>query len=148
MHFSCWIFFFICIVYFGTRLALFIKCNMPPSCSYYSPVRYFRTANLSAIHVTYCYSLTTDVIYKQRGSDWSHQVSPVVTTQHDQTLPFAKGVACKTRLKPVNNCCPAPRPLGQPAAVKQRRKHNRYTYSWKVAIVLPFRSLHNFRLCT
>ena len=41
-----------------------------------------------------------DVIYKERGSDWSHQVSVVATTQwlqRDQTLPLsAKGVACET----------------------------------------------------
>ena len=44
--------------------------------------------------------MTTDVIYEERGSDWSHQVSVVATTrwlQYDQTLaPSAKGVACET----------------------------------------------------
>ena len=44
--------------------------------------------------------MTTDAIYKEHGSDWSHQVSVVATTrwlQRDQTLPLsAKGVACKT----------------------------------------------------
>ena len=44
--------------------------------------------------------MTTDVIYEERRSDWSHQVSVVVTTrwlQHDQTLPLsAKGMACET----------------------------------------------------
>ena len=43
-----------------------------------------------------------DVIYEEHGSDWSHQVSAVVTTwwlQHDQTLRLsAKGVACETRV--------------------------------------------------
>ena len=42
-----------------------------------------------------------DVIYEERGSDWSHQVSAVVTTQwlqRDQTLPLsANGVACETK---------------------------------------------------
>ena len=28
----------------------------------------------STKHVTYLYSMTTDVIYEERGSDWSHQV--------------------------------------------------------------------------
>ena len=41
-----------------------------------------------------------DAIYEERGSDWSHQVSVVATTQwlqHDQTLPLsAEGVACET----------------------------------------------------
>ena len=35
--------------------------------------------------------MTMDVIYKERGSDWSHQVSAVGTTrwlQHDHTLPL------------------------------------------------------------
>ena len=45
-----------------------------------------------------------DAIYEERGSDWSNQVSAVVTTrwlQRDQTLPLsAKGVACKTRCHP------------------------------------------------
>ena len=44
--------------------------------------------------------MTTDAIYKERGSDWSHQVSVVATTQwlqRDQTLPLSvKGVAFKT----------------------------------------------------
>ena len=44
----------------------------------------------SAKHVVmYLYSMTTDAIYKEHGSDWSHQVSAVGTTrwlQHDQTL--------------------------------------------------------------
>ena len=44
--------------------------------------------------------MTMDAIYKQRGSDWSHQVSVVATTQWlqcDKTLLlFAKGVACET----------------------------------------------------
>ena len=44
--------------------------------------------------------MTTDAIYKERGSDWSHQVSSVGTTrwlQCDQTLPLsAKGVACES----------------------------------------------------
>ena len=59
----------------------------------------------SAKHfVTYLYSMTTDAIYEERGSDWSHQVSAVGTTrwlQHDQTLPLsAKGVACETTKLP------------------------------------------------
>ena len=45
--------------------------------------------------------MTTDTIYEERVSDWSHQVSAVVTTrwlQHDQTLPLSeKGVACEAR---------------------------------------------------
>ena len=44
--------------------------------------------------------MTTDAIYEECGSDWSHQVSAVGTTrwlQRDQTLPLsAKGVACET----------------------------------------------------
>ena len=44
--------------------------------------------------------MTTDAIYKERGSDWLHQVSTVGTTQWlqcDHTLPLsAKGVACET----------------------------------------------------
>ena len=44
--------------------------------------------------------MTTDAIYEERGSDWSHQVSAVGTTrwlQRDQTLPLsAKGVASET----------------------------------------------------
>ena len=35
--------------------------------------------------------MTMDLIYEERGSDWSHQVSAVGTTrwlQHDQTLPL------------------------------------------------------------
>ena len=44
--------------------------------------------------------MTMDVIYEEHGSDWSHQVSAVGTTQwlpHNQTLPLsAKGVACET----------------------------------------------------
>jgi len=44
--------------------------------------------------------MTTDAIYEERESDWSHQVSVVGTTQwlqRDQTLPLsAKGVACET----------------------------------------------------
>ena len=45
--------------------------------------------------------MTTDAIYEERGSDWSHQVSAVGTTQwlqRDQTLPLsAKGVACEIK---------------------------------------------------
>ena len=45
--------------------------------------------------------MTTNAIYKECGSDWSHQVSVVATTQwlqRDQTLPLSvKGVACETR---------------------------------------------------
>jgi len=45
--------------------------------------------------------MTMDASYEERGSDWSHKVSAVGTTQwlqRDQTLPLsAKGVACKTR---------------------------------------------------
>ena len=44
--------------------------------------------------------MTTGVIYEERGSDWSRQVSVVATTrwlQRDQTLPLSvKGVACET----------------------------------------------------
>jgi len=44
--------------------------------------------------------MTTDEIYEEHGSDWSHQVSAVRTTrwlQRDQTLPLsAKVVACET----------------------------------------------------
>ena len=42
--------------------------------------------------------MTTDAICEERGSDWSHQVSAMGTTQWlqcDQTL-SAKGVACET----------------------------------------------------
>ena len=49
--------------------------------------------------------MTTDAIYKECRSDWSHPVSAVGTTrwlQREQTLPLSvKGVACKT----VNHCC-------------------------------------------
>ena len=42
-----------------------------------------------------------DAIYEEHGSDWSHQVSAVVTTQwlqHDQTLPLSvNGVASETK---------------------------------------------------
>ena len=41
-----------------------------------------------------------DAIYKERGSDWSHQVFVMGTTpwlQRDQTLPLSvNGVACET----------------------------------------------------
>ena len=40
------------------------------------------------------YSMTMDAMYKERGSDWSHQVSAVGTThcsQRDQTLPLCEG---------------------------------------------------------
>ena len=44
--------------------------------------------------------MTTDVIYEEYRSDWSHQVSAVETTrwlQRDQTLPLStKGVVCET----------------------------------------------------
>ena len=54
----------------------------------------------STKHVTYLYSMTTDVIYEGRRSDWSHQVSVLATTQWlqcDQTLPFSeKSLACET----------------------------------------------------
>ena len=43
--------------------------------------------------------MTTDAIYKERGSDWSHQVSAVRQLNGcSVTRPFlsAKGVACKT----------------------------------------------------
>jgi len=47
--------------------------------------------------------MTTDAIYKERGPDWSHQVSAVGTSrwlQCDQNVPLsAKGVACETRNK-------------------------------------------------
>ena len=47
--------------------------------------------------------MTSDAIYKEHRSDWSHQVSVVVTTrwlQHDQILLLsAKGVACETNEK-------------------------------------------------
>ena len=50
--------------------------------------------------------MTTDVIYKDCRSDWSHQVSAMGTTRwlkRDQTLPLsAKGVACKTSEKVHN----------------------------------------------
>ena len=46
------------------------------------------------------YSMTMDGIYEEHRSDWSRQVSAVVTTrwlQCDQTLPLSvKGVACET----------------------------------------------------
>ena len=55
----------------------------------------------SAKHVV-MYSMITDAIYKKCGSDWSHQVSALATTQWlqcDLTLPLsAKGVACETNL--------------------------------------------------
>jgi len=38
--------------------------------------------------------MTTDAIYEECGSDWSHQVSAVGTTrwlQRDQTLPLCEG---------------------------------------------------------
>ena len=44
--------------------------------------------------------MTTDAIYKEHRSDWSHQVSAVGTTrwlQRDQSL-SVKGVACETML--------------------------------------------------
>ena len=45
--------------------------------------------------------MTTDVIYEERGSDWSQQDLVVGRTrwlQRDQTLPLsAKGVACETK---------------------------------------------------
>ena len=41
-----------------------------------------------------------DAIYEEHGSDWSHQVFALATTQwlqRDQTLPLsARGVACET----------------------------------------------------
>ena len=44
--------------------------------------------------------MTTDAIYKERSSDWSHQVSAMERTrrlQRNQTLPLtAKDVACDT----------------------------------------------------
>ena len=44
-------------------------------------------------------SMTTDAIYEEHGSDWSHQVSAVLTTQwlqRDQTLPLSvKAMACE-----------------------------------------------------
>ena len=52
----------------------------------------------SAKHVTY--SMTTDAICEECGSDWSNQVSLVATTrwlQCDRTLPLSvKDVACET----------------------------------------------------
>ena len=42
--------------------------------------------------------------------------------QSDADFTFCRPVACETRLRPGNACCPilcAPRSLGQPAAVKQ-----------------------------
>ena len=42
--------------------------------------------------------MTTDTIYEEHRSDWSHKVSAMGTTQwlqRDQTL-SAKGVACET----------------------------------------------------
>ena len=52
----------------------------------------------SAEHMTYCYSMTTDAIYEEHISDWSHQVSAVVATQLQCATPFlsVKGVACET----------------------------------------------------
>ena len=45
--------------------------------------------------------MTMDVIYEERRSDWSHQVSAVATTrwlQCDQALCLsAKSVACETK---------------------------------------------------
>ena len=44
---------------------------------------------MSANHMTYCYLLTIDAIYEECGSDWSHQVSAMGTTQwlqYDQAL--------------------------------------------------------------
>ena len=71
--------------------------------------RNYRTKRLdmkmltSAKHVADLYSMTTDAVYKEHRSDWSHQVSALATTrwlQHDQTLPLSvKGVACETRYK-------------------------------------------------
>ena len=47
-----------------------------------------------------CYSMTMGALYEQRGYNWSHQVSDVVTTQWlqcDQNLPLSvKGVVCET----------------------------------------------------
>ena len=52
----------------------------------------------SAKHMTY--SMTTDAICEECGSDWSNQVSVVATTQWlqcDQTLSHSvKGVACES----------------------------------------------------
>ena len=46
--------------------------------------------------------MTTNAIYKECGSDWSHKAFAVATTQwlqHDQTLPLSvMGVACETNL--------------------------------------------------
>ena len=54
----------------------------------------------SAKHVvTYLYSMTTDAIYKECKSDWSHQVSVLAPTrwlQGDQILPLSvKEVTCE-----------------------------------------------------
>ena len=44
--------------------------------------------------------MTTDAIYEEYRSDWSHQVSAVVATQlqHDKTLPLCEG--CGLRDQP------------------------------------------------
>ena len=45
--------------------------------------------------------MTMDVIYEERGSDWSHQVSAMETTRwlhRDQTLPFCEGCGLRDYL--------------------------------------------------
>ena len=46
--------------------------------------------------------MTTDTIYEERRSDWSHQVSAMGTTQwlqHDQTLLLCEGLGWLARLQ-------------------------------------------------
>ena len=61
--------------------------------------------------------MTTNAICKERGSDWSHQVSAVATTRWlpcDQTLPLSvKGVACET-MSDVEDLAPLPPPPPPP----------------------------------
>jgi len=41
-----------------------------------------------AVHVTYCYSMTTDAIYEEHRYDWSHQIFSMEAQwlQRDKTL--------------------------------------------------------------
>ena len=53
------------------------------------PLRLGNKVLTSTKHVTELYSMTTDALYEDRGSDWSQQVSVVATTrwlQRDQTF--------------------------------------------------------------
>ena len=82
--------------------------------------------------------MTTDAIYEECRSDWSHQVSAVGTTlwlQCDQTL-SAKGVACETTAwdGDVNVVsCPDPTQLTWEESVIVKNEFHNITlsgYSW------------------